>query len=240
MTVPMIIRDRGEAAAERQQLIAARHMRPSQRRSGENAGTSRGARVPADVELRAKAAGESSYLEFFGHATVFERGYDMWDWYGPYTEVVDEHAADKTLAQTEPPLDVTLNLGHDQMRRIASTIAPERLLTLSIDDTGLAVEALQLDPADHDVSYIAPKLRSGLITEMSFAFRIVRGQWSPDYTEYRIMEFDLHRGDVAIVGYGASPHTDGALRNPTPPPAERTAPADSERARALLELALTD
>jgi len=72
---------------------------------------------------------------------------------------------------------------------------------------------------------------------MSFAFQIVRGEWSPDYSQYRIIEFNLHRGDVAIVGYGASPHTDGALRKPGATPA--TARAD-ERARALLELALSD
>jgi hypothetical protein len=28
--------------------------------------------------------------------------------------------------------------------------------------------------------------------------------------EYHINEVDIHRGDVAIVGYGANPHTAGA------------------------------
>ena len=40
---------------------------------------------------------------------------------------------------------------------------------------------------------------------MSFAFRIVRVQWSPDYDEYRMLEYDIHRGDVAIVGYAPTP-----------------------------------
>ena len=223
-----------EAGAERSHNVAQRVDRPSQRRSAERQGASNGARMPATCELRAKSGGsDTGPLEFAGHASVFERGYEMWDWFGPYTEIVDAGAATKTLAQTAPPLDVTLNLGHDQLRRIASTIATERLLTLSVDETGLAVEALNLDPEDHDVRYIAPKLRSGLITEMSFAFRINRGEWSPDYMQYRIMEFDIHRGDVAIVGYGASPHTDGALR-------ASPKPNDSRRARAMLELALTD
>jgi hypothetical protein len=65
---------------------------------------------------------------------------------------------------------------------------------------------------------------------MSFAFRIEAGQWSPDYTEYRISRYDIHRGDVAIVGYGANPYTAAALRTP--------AAAPSSRARALLEIAL--
>ncbi|MGW4476800.1 HK97 family phage prohead protease, partial [Nonomuraea sp. NPDC004354] len=91
------------------------------------------------------------------------------------------------------------------------------------------VRAPALDLADHDVSYILPKLRSGLIDEMSFAFRIDSGQWSPDYTEYRITRYDIHRGDVAIVGWGANPFTDAGVRAARP---------TSSRARALLELAL--
>ena len=47
---------------------------------------------------------------------------------------------------------------------------------------------------------------------MSFAFRIVRGAWSPDYTEYRILEVDLDRGDVSAVNFGANPNTSIAAR----------------------------
>jgi hypothetical protein len=39
--------------------------------------------------------------------------------------------------------------------------------------------------------------------------------WSPDYTEYRIDAFDIHRGDVSIVGYGANPATTAELRTPS-------------------------
>jgi hypothetical protein len=224
------------AAAERAHEMVQRVDRPRQRRSNERIGASAGARMPATCELRTASADPGAPLEFHGHATTFEQGYEMYDFFGPYTEIVSSGAADVTLAQTSPPLDVTLNLGHDQLRRIASTIATDRLLSLSVDQTGLAVEALALDPEDYDVRYIAPKLRSGLITEMSFAFRIIRGQWSPDYTEYRIEQFDLHRGDVAIVGYGANPTTDGALRKGPKLPAVRSGVS----ARALLELTLTD
>jgi L-ascorbate metabolism protein UlaG (beta-lactamase superfamily) len=67
---------------------------------------------------------------------------------------------------------------------------------------------------------------------MSFAFRIESGQWSPDYTEYRINRYDIHRGDVAIVGYGANPATTATMRQPA-----AAAPANS-RARALVDIAL--
>lgn len=83
------------------------------------------------------------------------------------------------------------------------------------------------------MAFIAPKLRSGLIDEMSFAFRIVEGVWSPDYTEYRINSYDIHRGDVAIVGFGANPHTSGGLRaNPDYRALLRE--ASDEEARAVL------
>ncbi|MFC8290065.1 HK97 family phage prohead protease [Streptomyces sp. NPDC057242] len=216
------------AAAARAQNIRQRADRPSQRRASQQPGTRAAARAPlSGVEVRAADDGAEGLLDFRGHASVYEQGYEMWDYYGPYTEIVSAGAATDTLARAG--LDVPLVLGHDQLRRMARTTTGTLFLTE--DATGLHVHAPALDPQDHDVAYIAPKLRAGLIDEMSFAFRIEAGQWSPDYTEYRITRFDIHRGDVAIVGYGANPHTGGAgLR-------EQTVPTTS-RARALLELAI--
>ncbi|MFI9552640.1 HK97 family phage prohead protease [Nonomuraea endophytica] len=215
--------DRVAAAAERAQHIRQRCDRPSQRRCAEHSAARSVARVPASIELREK--GDGGGMEFLGYATVYERAYEMWDFYGPYTEIVSAGAGADSLARAD--LDVPLVLGHDQLRRLARTSTGT--LTLAEDDNGLRVHAAQLDPADYDVQYIAPKLRAGLIDEMSFAFRIEAGQWSPDYTEYRITRYDIHRGDVAIVGFGANPATEASLR-------ER--PVASSRARALLELAL--
>ena len=147
-------------------------------------------------------------LHFDGYATVYESPYEMWDMFGPYSEIVSHDAFDATLARED--LDVPLVLAHDQMRRIARTTNGSLLLTE--DEHGLRVTA-DLDPDDDDVRYIAPKLRAGLIDEMSFAFRITAGVWSPDYSEYRIDRFDIHRGDVAIVGFGANPATESGLRS---------------------------
>lgn len=187
--------------------------RPSQRRNGEALGTRATVRATVSgLELRAKA--DDSGLTFAGYASVTERAYDMWDMFGPYTEIVSADAFDATLARGD--LDVPFVLGHDQMRRIARTTTGT--LRLKVDEVGLRVEA-DLDPTDADVAYIAPKLRAGLIDEMSFAFRINAGQWSPDYTEFRINEVDMHRGDVAIVGWGANPATAGSgLRTSQPAP----------------------
>ena len=196
---------RSAAAAARAAGVRQLADRPSQRRSAEH-GSSFRASFRTAVQLRAKGDDES-VLQFDGLAAATEQGYEMWDWYGPYTEIVSAGAFANTLARSG--LDVPLVLGHDQLRRIARTT--NGTLTLEETDEGLRVLA-DLDPADPDVAYIAPKLRAGLIDEMSFAFRITRGQWSPDYTEFRIQEAEIHRGDVAIVGFGANPFTDAALR----------------------------
>ncbi|MEU6279500.1 HK97 family phage prohead protease [Streptomyces sp. NPDC047028] len=213
------------AAAERAQHVRQRGDRPSQRRSAEPSGSR--AMVRAALSgVQVREAADGSTLEFQGHASVYEQAYEMYDMFGPYTEIVTEGAGADSLARAD--LDVPLVLGHDQLRRMARTTTGT--LFLSEDGTGLSVRAPALDPSDYDVAYIAPKLRSGLIDEMSFAFRIESGQWSPDYTEYRINRYDIHRGDVAIVGYGANPYTGASMR--------QSAAAPSSRARALLEIAL--
>lgn len=214
------------AAAARAQNVRQRADRPSQRRCAEQLGTRATVRASlSGVQLRDVEQGDG--LEFVGHASVYERGYEMWDMFGPYTEVVSAGAGTESLARAD--LDVPLVLGHDQLRRLARTTTGT--LVLAEDENGLSVHAPQLDPTDVDVAYIMPKLRAGLIDEMSFAFRIESGQWSPDYSEYRINRYDIHRGDVAIVGYGANPFTGATARQPA-------AAAPSSRARALLELAL--
>ena len=196
---------REEAALARMSGIAARADRPSQRRCAESLGSTARVTMRSQIDLRAKAAG-SDLLVFDGYASVTETAYEMWDMWGPYTEIISAGAFAETLARAD--LDVPLVPQHQQLRRIARTTNGS--LTLTEDDHGLHVLAPDLDPADQDVAYIAPKLRSGLIDEMSFAFRIDAGQWSPDYMEFRINRVDIHRGDVAIVGFGANPATAGS------------------------------
>lgn len=223
MTTPAL----AAAAAERSQHIRQRADRPSQRRCAELPTARASVRATlSGVQVRETGDGGST-LEFTGHASVYERGYEMWDMFGPYTEIVSEGAGADSLARAN--LDVPLVLGHDQLRRLARTTTGTLFLTE--DANGLHVSAPALDPADHDVAYIAPKLKAGLIDEMSFAFRIEAGQWSPDYTEYRINRYDIHRGDVAIVGYGANPATTATMRQPAAAPVSR-------RARALVDIAL--
>jgi uncharacterized protein len=212
-----------QAAERRGHEVRQRADRPTKRRDAETGGRPAARAHLAHVEIR-EATDGSGLVRFDGHASVVETPYEMYDFWGPYTEVVSAGAFDATLNRSD--LDVPLVLGHDQMRRIARTTTGD--LQLSMDDSGLLVRA-DLNPADQDVAYILPKLRAGHIDEMSFAFRITRGVWSPDYTEYRIDEVDIHRGDVAIVGFGANPFTDAGVRN---------ANSGQDRLRARLALAI--
>ena len=214
-----------QAAERRGHEVHQRADRPSKRRSADGGRPLARAHL-AQVDIRAAQDG-SNLVQFNGHASVTETPYEMYDFWGPYTEVVSASAFDTTLNRSD--LDVPLVLGHDQMRRIARTTAGD--LHLAMDDAGLQVLA-DLNPADQDVAYILPKLEAGHIDEMSFAFRITRGVWSPDYTEYRIDEVDIHRGDVAIVGFGANPFTDATARN------ERGDETRTARAKLLLAIAL--
>lgn len=210
------------AAARRSQAVERPTDRPSQRRSSESPRSRAFVPAPSVVQLRSDT--DSDSLRFSGVASVTERGYKMFDTFGEYTETIAASAFDATLRADD--LDVPLVLGHDQLRRIARTTNGS--LALSVTDDGLLVEA-ELDPLDEDVRYIAPKLRSGLVDEMSFAFRIEAGSWSPDFTAYRIEAVDIHRGDVSIVGWGANPHTVGTLL---------AAPKKSTRELARLQMAI--
>ena len=202
-----------DAAVARRAGVAAPADRPSRRRSSEDQQARAFVRVPLlGVELRASKS-TPDLLHFTGYASVTERAYEMWDMFGPYNEIISAGAFDATLARAD--LEVPFVIGHDQLRRMAATW--NDTLALSVNESGLLVDAPKLDPADADVAYMSSKIAADLFREMSFAFRIDSGQWSPDYDEFRINAVDMHRGDVAIVGFGANPYTSGGMRSAATP-----------------------
>lgn len=204
--------DQHRAASARRDNVTQRSNKPSQRRAAHDATTPhRGlVHVRAHASMTARAAGDNpTEASFTGLANTYELAYDMHDMFGPYSEIITAGAGARSLARAD--LDVPLVLQHNQLRRIARTTNGSLTLTETAD--GLQVDAPALDLEDRDVSYIVPKIRAGLIDEMSFAFTITRGTWSPDYSQFRIDEYDIHRGDVAIVGYGANPNTIADLRS---------------------------
>lgn len=159
-------------------------------------------------QLRAKKVERDGqlYYQLDGYASVTERGYEMWDMFGPYTEIVSAGAFEKTLAANP---DVAFLVNH---RGVTMARTVNGSLVLSEDETGLHSLAW-LNPKRQDVQDLVIAVEDSNVTEMSFAFTITSGRWSPDYMEYRIDEADLDRGDVSAVNYGANPHTSIAARS---------------------------
>lgn len=153
----------------------------------------------ATVEVEGK-----TFNQLEGDASIVDRGYEMWDFYGPYIETVREGAFAKTL-DANP--DVAFLVNHGGVTMARTTAGTLELST----NPHLHVNAL-LNPKRSDVKDLVIAVEEGSIDQMSFAFRITGGSWSPDYTEYYIEEVDLHRGDVSAVNYGANPYTTIAAR----------------------------
>jgi len=216
-----------EIATARGQSMRARADRPQERRGAPDPGLALGRLTVRVAGLELRSNSTANTLSFEGMASVTNSPYSMWDFFGEYDEEVSSGAFAKTLKRDG--LDVPLVLEHDSLRRIARTTNGS--LKLTETDSGLHVLAENLDPEDMDVQYIAPKLRSGLIDEMSFKFRIDSGEWSPDWDLFRIKEVDLHRGDVAIVSYGANPATAGAGLRSVPKTGAQLIHPDELRAR---------
>lgn len=163
----------------------------------------RAIQVNGGLELRA----DGTELTLTGYASVFESGYDVYG--GPpygWTEIVDRKAFDTTL-RAKPDLHLLIN--HEGMP-LART--KSGTLRLAADTKGLHVEA-ELDPDDPDVQRLRTKMKRGDMDEMSFGFRVKRQEWNEDYTERRLLEVSLHKGDVSVVNFGANPATSAEINS---------------------------
>lgn len=116
---------------------------------------------------------------------------------------------------------VVLNHEHDNRASIASTnrsASDVGGLELSEDDRGLRVFA-RLDPDDPDVARLAPKMRNGVVTQMSFAFTVdERSTLVEEDEEGRTIETDTivrvkELFDVTVCAHGAYPQTSVDLRS---------------------------
>ena len=153
---------------------------------------------PVRLQVTRAASGVTGPASVDGYASVTEQGFEMYDWAGSYTEVVRTGAFTKTLNEN-PQVQLLLNHGGLSM---AYTRAGT--LQLAEDSTGLHIAA-QVDAARSDVGDMLSALERGDVDEMSFAFRVTRQQWSPDFDQRDILEVDIHRGDVSVVNFGANP-----------------------------------
>lgn len=159
----------------------------------------------ARITTRAGAEG-SNLITLDGYASTTEQPYEMWDLFGSYTEVISRGAFAKTLS--EKP-DVAFLLNHGGM-----TLARTKSGTLELEEDEIGLHSVAgLDSRVQAVRDIQIQVDREDLDEMSFAFRIEKAKWSPDYTEFRIDEINLHRGDTSVVNFGANPTTSIAARS---------------------------
>lgn len=159
--------------------------------------------VFGEMELRSSPDGTGgNNLTFTGYASVTDSPYEMQDMFGDYTENIRAGAFAKTIADGA---DVPFKLNHEGI-----TLARTKSGTMQLaeDAIGLHVTA-ELDPSSPAVQTIRSAMDRGDLDEMSFGFRVIRQEWSPDWLQRDISEVSLHKGDVSVVNYGANPHTGG-------------------------------
>jgi HK97 family phage prohead protease len=170
------------------------------------------------IELRAVGS-DSNLVDFYGHASVTGRAYDMYGGVeaGGFTETIVAGAFKKTLREKPDVAFLVNHAGLTLARTKAGT------LQLAEDSVGLEVRA-QLDRRVSIVNDITVLMEQGNLDEMSFAFRVVKQAWlNEDGAEVpwwdmagidrQIREVSLQKGDVSVVNYGANPYTDAALRS---------------------------
>lgn len=205
------------AAARKDALLHDPDLRRAYERAGapqvrysqpRGVGTARSLHFPARMTAREEEKYGQRWYRLSGHASVTEVPYEMWDEFGPYNEVVAGTGFDVTLA-ADP--DVTYLVNHRGLSMARTRPLDKPTLVLATDSKGLDTDAW-LNPKRSDVQDLVTAVTDGNVSEMSFAFMLVAGSWSDDFTEYRITEVDLNRGDVSAVNYGANPYTDVSAR----------------------------
>lgn len=174
--------------------------------------------IPAEIRA------DDNGVHVSGYAAVFGQEADIG---GYFTEVIDRGAFSHAITRD----DVPFLIEHDGLPLARNRVTgPVGLLTLSEDDHGLRIDAL-LDASDPDVQRIVPKMRSGILSKMSFAFAATKQLWDEtvDPPVRTIQEATLF--DVSIVTTPAYEGTEIALRS-----AEEAARARANHSAAALRL----
>jgi HK97 family phage prohead protease len=152
---------------------------------------------PAQFEVRSLSGGK---VELNGYASTFEQPYPMFDAFGEYSETVRHGAFAKTIGDGADVAYLSNHAGLTMARTASGS------LTLREDSTGLHTSA-QVNTTRGDVRDLVTAIEDGDVDQMSFGFRVVRQEWSPDYMERAMTELNLDRGDVSAVNFGANPAT---------------------------------
>lgn len=159
-------------------------------------------RTIAYSNLEVRAEGDGNTL--IGYASVFDSPSEPM----PFIEYVKRGAFSKTI---NDGADVRLLIDHEGVP-LART--KSGTLVLEEDDRGLRVEA-DLDPSNPDAARIISAMKRGDLSQMSFAFRTIKDNWSDDRSVRELKEVQLF--DVSVVTFPAYEETVAELRNASAP-----------------------
>ena len=148
--------------------------------------------IVQDVEAR---QAEDGVMRLSGYAAVFNDASVPL----PFKERIAPGAFRKTLSESP---DVRLLINHEGLP-LART--KNGTLKLTEDDRGLRFDAELADTQEARDIYTL--VQRGDVDQMSFAFRVIRQNWSKDKTERTLTEVSLADGDVSVVTYPAYPTT---------------------------------
>jgi HK97 family phage prohead protease len=148
--------------------------------------------IVQDVEAR---QAEDGVMRLSGYAAVFNDASVPL----PFKERIAPGAFRKTLSESP---DVRLLINHEGLP-LART--KNGTLKLTEDDRGLRFDAELADTQEARDIYTL--VQRGDVDQMSFAFRVIRQNWSKDKSERTLTEVSLADGDVSVVTYPAYPTT---------------------------------
>lgn len=136
------------------------------------------------------------------YASLFNEPYTVRSAGHRFTEQVKPGAFKRTLGGKP---DVVFRTEHNGPP-LAATWSKD--LRLGEDERGLWYE-VDLDETDPDVQSLISKVQRGVYRDSSFAFRIPQNgdKWNDAHDQRDVIACELHRGDVSVVTFGASPST---------------------------------
>ena len=153
----------------------------------------------AFTNMECRAIGDGNTL--VGYASMFDTpSHDL----GGFTEYVARGAFAKTL---KDGADVRLLIDHEGAPLARTKSNTMRLVE---DERGLRVEA-DLDPSNPRAAEIISALKRGDMNQMSFAFRVIKDEWSRDRSTRTLKEVRLF--DVSVVTFPAYEDTIAEIRN---------------------------
>src|ERR1039457_4746189 len=84
---------------DRATMKSDNEMRAQRSQAGLPGGAARLCAFPSELRAQLVTRDGKSFFEVTGYASVFNRGYEMWDMFGSYSETVDGTAYNETLSR---------------------------------------------------------------------------------------------------------------------------------------------